>query len=341
VSLTKRGKITIGVLAGILVLGGVAAMALTGNTPAPLQRLIGTVVDQQEPCSLTGKELVGGRDAPSRPVIAVKIGNTEAAYPLSSGLHDADVIYEELVEGGITRFVALYQCHAPTRVGPVRSARTTDPRILFQYGDPPIMAYSGAAPWVTEYVNEVGLVSLTETSANAAYTRDDSRIAPHNLYVSIRSLYREAKAAKTSAPDPVFTFAEELTGPSKRARSASVTFSYANTAEWRWSSGRWIRQYAGAPFALDDDEALAVDNVLIQEVVVKPGIGSSPDVTLTGSGRAWLLRDGRVVAGRWTRDDLQEVTVFRTRQGNDLVLKPGVVFVELVPKESGEVSFGR
>jgi len=344
VSLTSRGKITIGVVAGTLVLAGVGALAFTGNAPAPLQRLVDTLVERPPtPCPLTGVELGRGRDAPSRPVVAVKIGNTEAAYPLSGGLHDADVIYEELVEGGITRFVALYQCHAPTRVGPVRSARTTDPRILFQYGDPPIMAYSGASPWVTEYVDEVGLISLTETSANAAYTRDDSRLAPHNLYVSIRSLYREAAkaAGDVAAPDPVFAFARELDGGSKRARSASVTFSYANTAEWRWSAGRWVRQYGGTPFALDDGEALAVDNVLIQEVVVKPGIGSSPDVTLTGSGRAWLLRDGRVVVGRWMRRSLDEVTLFRTRRGDDLTLKPGAVFVELVPKESGEVSFGR
>jgi Protein of unknown function (DUF3048) N-terminal domain/Protein of unknown function (DUF3048) C-terminal domain len=343
VSITKRGKITIGVLVGFLLLGGVGAMALTGNAPAPLQRLVDTFVEPRpDPCPLTGVELARGREAPSRPVVAVKIGNTEAAYPLS-GLHDADVIYEELVEGGLTRFVVLFQCHAPTRVGPVRSARTTDPRILTQYGDPPIMAYSGAAPSVTEYVDDAGVVSLTETSANAAYTRDDSRVAPHNLYVSIRSLYREAAkaAGKVSAPDPVFVFAEELEGASKRARSASVTFSYANTAGWRWSGGRWVRQFAGAPFALDDGEALAMDNVLIQEVVVKPGIGASPDVTLTGSGRVWLLRDGRVVTGRWTRRSLDDVTEFRTRRGDELTLKPGTVFVELVPKDSGEVAIGR
>jgi hypothetical protein len=343
VSLTNRGKITIGVLAATFVLVGVGALALTGNAPAPLQRLVDTFVEPRpDPCPLTGVELARGREAPSRPVVAVKIGNTEAAYPLS-GLHDADVIYEELVEGGLTRFVALYQCHAPARVGPVRSARTTDPRILLQYGDQPIMAYSGAAPDVTEYVDDVGVLSLTETSANAAYTRDESRVAPHNLYVSIRSLYREAARAggEMSAPDAVFSFAEELEGRSKRARTASLTFSFATTAEWRWFAGRWVRQFAGAPFALDDGEALAVDNVLIQEVVVKPGIGASPDVTLTGSGRVWLLRGGRVVVGGWSRRSLDDVTAFRTKQGDDLRLKPGTVFVELVPKETGEVSVGR
>jgi hypothetical protein len=92
---------------------------------------------------------------------------------------------------------------------------------------------------------------------------------------------------------------------------------------------------------LEDGEPLSVDNVLIQEVVVRPGIGDSPDVTLTGSGRAWLLRDGRLALGRWTRSSLEDVTEFRTKSGEELALAPGTIFVELVPKETGEVAFGR
>jgi hypothetical protein len=343
VSLTKRGK-AVTVVAAALGVGvaGLGALAFTGKAPGPIQRIVDDTIRRPDPCPLTALELGHDRDAPSRPVIAVKIGNTEAAYPLS-GLNDADVIYEELVEGGITRFVALYQCQEPKRVGPVRSARTTDPRILLQYADPPILAYSGASPAVTEYVTRVGVVSLTETSANAAYTRDSARIAPHNLYVSIKGLYREARKADAddSSPDPVFAFSDEIAGRSKRALSASVTFAYSNTARWAWSHGRWVRLFDEAPMVLEDGRPLAVDNVLIQEVVVKPGIGISPDVTLTGSGRAWLLRDGRLVQGRWTRPSLEDVTEFRTKAGDELSLAPGTIFVELVPKGTGEVSFGR
>lgn len=341
-SLTRRGKITIGAVAATVVLAGFGALAFTGNAPAPLQRLVDTLVDRPTPCPLTGVELGRGRDAPSRPVVAVKIGNTRDAYPLS-GLNDADVIYEELVEGGITRFVAVYQCAQPTRVGPVRSARTTDPRILLQYGDPPILAYSGASSPVTNYVERTGVVSLTETSANGAYERDPSRFAPHNLYVSIKALNREARSHEVdlSAPEPVFTFSSDVPDPSKRARSVAVTFSYATTAQWTWAHGRWIRSFDGEPMLLSDGEALAVDNIVIQEVVVEPGIGISPDVTLTGSGRAWLLRDGRMVLGRWSRRSLDDVTEFETKAGQDLSLAPGTTFVELVPKEAGEVSFER
>lgn len=342
-SLTKRGKV-VTVVAATLGAGivGLGALAFTGNAPGPIQRIVDQAIHRPDPCPLTGETRGQGRDAPRRPVMAVKIGNTEAAYPLS-GLNDADVIYEELVEGGITRFVSLYQCNEPRRVGPVRSARTTDPRILLQYADPPILAYSGASPAVTTYVEQVGVISLTETSANAAYTRDTSRIAPHNLYVSIKALYREARGddVDRSAPEPVFDFSDEVPTPSKRARSASVTFSFATTAQWAWSHGRWVRLFGGEPFVLEGGDPLAVDNVLIQEVVVGSGIGSSPDVTLTGHGRAWLLRDGRLVPGRWTRLSLDDVTEFVTKAGDQFAFAPGTTFVELVPKATGEISFGR
>jgi hypothetical protein len=354
VTLTRRGKVAIGVaVCALAVVVGAGIWAFTGNAPSPLQRLADTLTGRPTPCPLTGETLADDADdaddadAPSRPAFAVKVENTRDAYPLA-GLRRADVIYEELVEGGITRFVAIYQCRDAGRVGPVRSARTTDPKILVQLSDAPLLAYSGAAVPVTHAVNNAGIVSFTETSANAAFTRDDERSAPHNLYVSIPKLYRAAEAAGAdgSPPAELFTFDEEgVRG--KRRTAAIVTFSTAVTAEWHWSGGLWVRYLDGAPMLLEDGRPIAATNLVIQEVevgtsdIVDASGSHSPTVDLTGTGRAWILRDGRLMAGRWTRNSLDDLTVFETKRGEPIALAPGTTFVELVPADQGEVAFER
>jgi hypothetical protein len=347
VALTTRGKAVIGVVAAVVV-GGLGIVAFTGNAPGPLQDIVNRVTGRPNPCPLTGEVRPGDQDSPARSVFAVKVENTDEAYPLA-GLHEADVVYEEPVEGGITRFVVLYQCDGSPRVGPVRSARTTDVKILVQYADAPLLAYSGAAQQVTEAVDAAGIVSFTETSANDAFARDDARSAPHNLYVSVRALYRAARAtdAPGGRPAEVLTFDEEVPTPSKRIGAATVTFSTATVADWVWSGGRWVRHLDGEPMVLEDGKSITADSVVVQEVVVtesniKDASGAaSPEVEVTGSGRAWVLRDGRRIAGRWERPSLEDVTSFVTKGGEEIALAPGRTFIQLIPTEGGSITFGR
>ena len=344
--LSDRGKVVIGVVAAAAI-AGVGILAFTGNARGPIQDIVDAVTGQPKPCPLTGELRAGGKDGPDRPALAIKVENTDEAYPLA-GLDRADVIYEELVEGGITRFVALFQCHDATRVGPVRSARTTDPKILVQYSDQPLLAYSGAQLRVTKAVDKANIVSFTETSANDAYTRDDQRVMPHNLFVNENALYRFARKQEVdfSTPNEVFTFSEVVPTPAKRTRTVTASFSSAHTAQWRWSRGHWTRLLDGAPMELEDGKPVTADNIVIQEVevststILDPAGYPSPTVDLTGRGRAWILRDGKRIAGHWTRSSLGDVTVFETKDGDRIDLAPGTTFVELVPKGTGEVSFG-
>lgn len=347
-ALTTRGKVAIGAAVAAVFVVSLGVLVFTGNAPAPLQRIVDTVTGQPVPCPLTGETLNGERDAPSRPAFAVKVENTDEAYPLA-GLERADVIYEELVEGGITRFVAIYQCRDAARVGPVRSARTTDPKILEQLGESPLLAYSGAAGPVEAAIERAGIDSFTETSANDAYTRDAARIAPHDLFVSVRRLYRSANAAGVdpSSPRELFAYDDEVPRPSKPRRSATVVFSMSTTAEWEWSGDGWIRHLDGTPMLLENGQPISATNVVIQEVVVTESNiidasgARSPNVDLRGTGRAWVLRDGRLIVGRWTRPALDDVTVFETKAGERIPLARGTTFVELIPAEDGEVVFER
>ena len=171
-------------------------MALSGNAPAPIRKAlsgIGIAPDPIDPCPLTGKTLPDDKRPPNRPVLAVKVENTPDAQPLS-GLQDADIIYEEVVEGGITRFVSLFQCDEADRIGPVRSVRTTDPKILAPFSEHPLLAFSGGSNGVRNIVEAAGMTTMDEESAPKAFMRDEERVAPHNLYTSTKPLWAKGKA---------------------------------------------------------------------------------------------------------------------------------------------------
>ncbi len=340
-SLTRRGKLALGATTAALVAaGGLGYFVLNpDHAPAIVRTTLSTVglVEDAPPpppptCPLTGTEAPRG-EVPDRPALAVKIENYPDARP-QAGLLSADLVYEEPVEGGITRFIAVYQCADDPRVGPVRSVRTTDPDVLEQFGVP-ILAYSGGAPNVVRVVEGSELVTLDETSGGAAFERDDMRPSPHNLYASTKALYRVARS-QDGPPAPVFAYAEELGVRSRRVSSVHLPFSstYADVW-WTWDArtGQWLRSHGDEPHMAEEGEQVSADNVVVQvvEMVIGPRGGISPHLTLTGSGRAYVFRDGRMVVGRWERESLKDVTRFVAKDGTEIALRPGRTWIELLP----------
>lgn len=338
-AVTRRGKVVAGATLAVLVAAGaVGFFALNPErAPAIVRTTLSSVGLVEEPaplptCPLTGLPAPEGV-IPDRPALAIKVENYPDARP-QAGLNDADVVFEELVEGGITRFVAVYHCADAPRVGPVRSARTADPDILAQLGRP-ILAYSGGAPNVVRVVNEADLVPIDETRGGDAFERDPSRPAPHNLYASTKALYRVARSHEP-APEPIFTYAEELEIRSRRVSRVHLPFSstYADVW-WSWSRREhaWVRAHGDEPHLDEDGEPISAANVVVQlvEVVIGPHGGITPHLELTGSGRAYVLRDGRLVVGRWERPSLREPTRFLTKDGTEIPLAPGRTWVELLP----------
>jgi hypothetical protein len=339
-AVTRRGKVAVA-LAGVVGLTGVSAgaLALTGHAPAPLQHAFNSVTGNAESpppvCPLTGRNAPGGK-IPHRPALAVKIENLPEARP-QAGLDRADIVYEEPVEGGITRFIALFQCNDAAKVGPIRSGRTTDPDILVQYGKPPL-AYSGGANIVRKAIDRAGLTDISEPEAPQAYTRDPARVAPHNLFSTTAHLWAAAKL-KTGAPHPVFTYSDQLSLKAKRVRDVHLPFSSYSDVHWAWSKkdGAWLRSHGTVPHLLTSGEQVQATNVVVQVVNVVPGQiidpagNPSPEVDVVGKGKAYVFRDGRMVAGRWVRASLHDVTTFVTRTGETIPLAPGSTWVELYP----------
>jgi hypothetical protein len=347
-AITSRGKRALAGL-GILALLGVGAFAFSGRAPEPIRRAVQAVTgDEPEPptCPLTGEPTSDGRAVPDRPMLAVKVENTDAAYPLA-GLDRADLVYEEIVEGGITRFVALFHCREAERIGPVRSARTTDPKILGPFQDRPVLAYSGAARKVVKHLQEARIIELTEASAPSAFERDAARVSPHNLFTATGRLWAAArKAGARGTPTPVFEVSEEPLRGARKAREVRIVFSPLSETGWVWRRDGWTRLLEGAPMTLENGRPIVAANVVIQivrvrqDTIIDASGAPSPLVEMTGTGRAWVLRDGRAIRATWERADEGDPTVFRTKDGEPIALAPGVTWVELVPT-TGEVTLGR
>ncbi len=339
-AVTRRGKLIVSLAGAVAITGvGVGALALTGHAPAPLQRAFdeaaGRAPSSPPTCPLNGGEAPGG-EVPDRPVLAVKIENLPEARP-QAGLDGADIVYEEPVEGGITRFIAVFQCHDAKQVGPIRSGRTTDPLILVQYGKPPL-AYSGGANQVRKAIGRAGLIDISEAEAPQAYTRDTTRLAPHDLFSSTAALWRAARS-KDAPPKPVFAYSDDLGLKSRRVATVHLPFSDYADVHWTWDrrSGTWLRAHGSEPHLLTSGDRVAASNVVVQVVDVVPGDiidpagNPSPEVDVLGTGKAYVFRGGRMVAGRWERRAEGDVTSFVTRSGDEIPLAPGSTWVELMP----------
>ena len=343
-SLTRRGKVTAAAATVVvLALAAVGYFAIfPSRAPAFVQDAMSRVGLAEPPppsCPLTGQPAPHG-EVPARPALAIKVENLPDARP-QAGLDRADVVYEEPVEGGITRFIVVYQCHDAARVGPVRSGRTTDPKVLVQFGRP-VMGYAGGQAPVVRAIDRAGLIDENYNIAISAYTRDDTRPAPHNLYTSTRSLWKAAKATE-GAPHPVFSYDPEVAGPSRKARTVHLPFSSYSDVYWTWSRREraWLRSHGTVPHVLEDGTQVRAANVVVMQVQVRTGPivdaagNHSPEVELTGSGKAYVFRDGRMIVGRWERARLKDVTTFVTKAGTEIALAPGVTWVELLPSTIG------
>jgi hypothetical protein len=269
-----------------------------------------------------------------RTVLAVKIDNIVLARP-QTGLTRADIVYVLPVEGGLSRFLAIFSSRIPRVIGPVRSAREDDLQLLRQFGRP-AFAYSGAQPQLLKVVERARTVDLYAGRVGGYY-RGDTRVAPYNLYAHTRRLLAEAKGA-SKAHDIGFRFGHAPAGGKPRA-SASVSYAAASFRfTWSKARGRWLVWMDGQRAASTEGRRLSAATVVIQHTIVStsrfrewPGI-RPPFARSTGSGRALVLRNGHAYHARWSRPRGDDGTTFSTDSGQPVTFARGPVWIVLAPR---------
>jgi hypothetical protein len=264
-------------------------------------------------------------------VLAVKIDNIVYARP-QTGLSHADIVYVLPVEGGLSRFMAVFSADFPPVIGPVRSAREDDLELLRQFGRP-AFAYSGATATLLPYIHQTARIVDLFDGIAGGYFRSSSRAAPYNLYAHTRQLLRQAPRA-SRAHDIGFRFGPPPRG-GRPTRSASVSYPAASF-RFTWSAARrgWLVSMDGRPAMTTDAGRLAPATVVIMHTTVRTSrfleYGKPPPYAESvGSGIALVLRDGKAWTTRWSRPSLDGGTTFTTAFGQRMTFSRGQVWIVL------------
>ncbi|MDQ6726154.1 MAG: DUF3048 domain-containing protein [Actinomycetota bacterium] len=312
--------------------GGTKKVATAPTTTVPLV----TTTTLPPVAPLTGLPLTDPAKL-KRPALGVKIDNAPAARP-QSGLDVADVVYEEVVEGGATRFLAIFQSTDADPVGPVRSVRPSDPDIVAAYGA--LFAYSGGTPKfidllrATPGVTDLGVDKLDE-GAGKPYYRRAGRVKPDDLYTSTANIYAKAPAG-TRAPARFADFqsAGQPFAAAGTTPAANLTVTVGmTTATFDYDQASSTYRRSGL---VDGPGVVAPANVVVQFTTYQPSPGDT-DVNGTpvekavtvGSGDAIILAGGMAVRGKWSKPSATAYTTYTDAAGAPIKLLPGRTWVEL------------
>jgi hypothetical protein len=283
-----------------------------------------------------------------RPALAVKIENSVSARP-QTGLDAADMVWEEVVEGGITRYVAVYHSDVPAEIGPVRSVRPMDAAIVAPLGG--LFAFSGGQPPFVAAARGAGLQVLSHDAGAAGFYRIGTRPAPHNVYADPRVFLQQADVDHRTAPPEQFGFttAEEqptAVAAGRRTAAVDLTLSGSSHPSWTWSrrDGAWLRAEDGVPAVGADGRGLRATNVVVLRVDVvntsyrDPAGNPVPETVLVGRGEALVATGGHTVAATWSKASLADPVVLTGPSSAPVRLTPGTTWVELVPNGTGAVT---
>ncbi len=291
------------------------------------------------------------------PALALKIPNDVYGARPQININRADQVYEELVEGGITRYVAIFHSDIPDTVGPLRSFRPMDPAIMHPYN--PVVVFSGGQAPFIRLLKATGLTYFNESSGAAYMSRlynssAPEKVAPDNLVLAAEKLWKANESQKP--PTQLFNYSTDVSDASattagSSAKKLNVTMSLSSSRVWQWDASDkvWVRSQDGEK-DMQYNSKFATSRVnTVNVVVVKVDIdrskyaslhGSPPYTKLFGSGTAYIATGGKVLKAKWSKGtDTSSPLTLTGVDGLPIRLAPGRTWFELVPKDVGSFKF--
>jgi hypothetical protein len=319
-----------------------AALLVTACSSTPAAKLASAPAERPTPTEtdpapadtfpLTGEPTDDPRE--DQPIVAVKIENTSAARP-QAGLEAADLVFEQLVEGGLTRFAVLFHSELPTDVGPVRSARFVDIDILGSLGS--ALVYSGARQEVTDALWQQRLIALIADSGRPIFRRAPDRPGSHDLMADLEAALALAVTLPQVTPAP--RFLEFGPAPDGGAPGTEVTIRLSGAARtgWQWDAEAAVyRRFQNEqPQVVTGDGQVGAANVVAIGTDVGTGgccdtAGNPFTVTrFTGDGPAVIWRDGLRFEARWVKPSATAHLSLTTTDGQPFPLAPGPTWFHL------------
>ena len=287
------------------------------------------------------RNVLSGREGSNGLVLAVKIDDTNAAHP-QIGLEDADVVYIEQVEGGVTRLAAIFSSVIPERIGPIRSARISDIDILAQYGRV-AFAFSGAQKKLLPVIDAANLQNLgAQAQPPSIYTTDPNRVPPFAMVLRADLLMAkvvEKNYQITTAHNVGWSFGDAPQG-GKPTESVIMHWPAARySAAWSESQSRWLLSHNSESDVSESGIVLGPTTLVIQMVSItdseyrdKVG-GITPFSQTVGNGRGFILRDGKTFNALWSRASEGVGTTWTSSDGKEIKFAPGQIWVALTDKE--------
>jgi hypothetical protein len=281
---------------------------------------------------LTGAPLESEDDIVNRPALAVKIDNHPDARQNHTGLAVADIVFEEKVEGSLTRFAAVFHSQDADPIGPIRSGREQDVALLTSLNSP-LFAWSGGNAGVTRLVRDSFLTDLNWQRNAGSYYRGPGR-SPHNLYSDSDALYALTPDDHPGPPVTQFAYLpEEQVFAGEPGRDVSLAIGSIDI-EWSWNDDeqRYERSQEGGEHVDKTYGRIGAENVVLLGVDYRPSSidSRSPEAVTVGSGVATVFSNGEFVTGTWVHDFAIYPFTLTLDNGEQIELTPGQTWIELV-----------